>query len=230
MRACRDLRKKGFTLIELLVVISIIAVVAGMFLPALARVKMKARSIYCVNNERQMGIATELYTLDNQEKFPGCHHSLPSWVYGLIKYSGTNVYVCPSDLTPENGTPSEPAHSLIINDFLTPHPHGARDLNFSTKWMVPAPSLTLMFGEVDDRYPAYDHFHFADARTSGFTPEKFAGQVAVQRHGRSANYLFCDGHVEEHKWEPRVRNELVKSGSRFIHPLGKSAHEHAAGI
>src|SRR2546423_10222401 len=103
---CAELRNKivlrhpcrAFSLIELLVVIAIIVILAGLLLPALGRSKAKGYNAACVNNLRQLGIATRLYSDDNEERLPSAEilptepidpaHPLPRICDLLASYVG----------------------------------------------------------------------------------------------------------------------------------------------
>src|SRR4051812_5261593 len=60
-------RTRGFTLIELLVVIGIIAILAGLLLPALSRAKRHSLTIVCLNNLRQLEVCWHSYAMDHND-------------------------------------------------------------------------------------------------------------------------------------------------------------------
>lgn len=91
-------KQKGFTLIELLVVIAIIAILASMLLPALNTARGKARTINCVNQLKQMGLAMHGYVDDSDGNVPDPYSNPRYWPGLLIVYQETlpKMFDCPS--------------------------------------------------------------------------------------------------------------------------------------
>jgi prepilin-type N-terminal cleavage/methylation domain-containing protein len=108
---------RGFTLIELLVVITIIAILAGMLLPALARSQSRAQLARCRNNVRQIALALQMYVSDDG-RFPFWIDISPKiipryWFQNLYPVLGGNwtnnrIWDCPGNKMRRSPPPPAP--------------------------------------------------------------------------------------------------------------------------
>lgn len=137
LRAC----SRAFTLIELLVVISIISILIGLLLPALASSRENARQLKCLTNLKGLGVGINLYLEDSKGMFP----------YVLIQGGQGDPTLL--DLLADYvdaATPRKDAdgvHFIVVDPYLCPSDNGdPENGQFETVWSVNGTSYDYLPG------------------------------------------------------------------------------------
>lgn len=204
-------RPSAFTLIELLAALAILAILAILASQALAQALRTARGAQSLADLSRLGQVFHAYAAENDGRLPQSSHQGPeeAWTTIVRRSLPARILHSPLDDTHRSC-------SYAINDFLTPEPYGAEELDFTRLQKIPAPSQTLLLGVSSRGQRNSDHFHFA---SEGRSPAAFASDVWVELIDGASLYLFVDGHAARLSWRD-LQKTLAAPGARFVHPDG----------
>lgn len=223
--------KRAFTLIELLVVIAIIAILAAILFPVFAQAREKARSISCLSNNKETGLATNMYVQDYDETFPinlyvgwsGPAPCIMGFTTEIQPYQkNSQINVCMDDPAPLNLTTAMQVIGL-------PPPCTASPtvtlVSYQPNYAViddGDPNPAIFGGETDRPVKTLSQIEFpVDTALSSDAAVTVPGGSAgfglfnspIQgRHQGNVNCVFVDGHAKVVHCKPALNSSGVQLG------------------